>query len=186
MPKYGYARVSSAGQALEEQISALTAAGCHAVRAEKASAGSREGRTELETLLAFIRSGDELVVTRIDRLARSLQDLLAIVQALESKGASLKALHQQIDTSGAAGRAFLQMLGVFAEFERSLIRDRQTAGIAKARAEGRSLGGAQITIPRADIARLLAEQIKPNEIARRLSIGRASVYRIKRELEVAP
>ena len=108
------------------------------------------------------------------------------MQALEQKGASLKALHQQIDTSGAAGRAFLQMLGVFAEFERSLIRDRQTAGIAKARAEGRSLGGARITIPRADIARLLAEQIKPNEIARRLSIGRASVYRIKRELKVAP
>ena len=94
------------------------------------------GRTELQTLLDFIRKGDTVVVTRIDRLARSIGDLAAIVREIESKGAALKATEQPIDTSTAAGKAFLGMLGVFAEFETNIRKERQLEGIAKAKAEG--------------------------------------------------
>ena len=179
---YGYARVSSSSQTLEEQISTLTAAGCEIVRSEKQSGKSAQDREELQTLLAFLRAGDTLTVTRIDRLARSVKDLLTIVDLLRERGAHLVALHQSIDTSSPAGVAFLQMLGVFAEFERSIILERQRAGIAAARAAGRSLGGRKATIPRSDVARLLGEHIGATEIARRLSIGVASVYRIMDEL----
>src|SRR5687768_12925066 len=112
----GYARVSTADQDCSIQEAALHAAGCSTVRSEKKSGTSRDGRAELETVLSFLRSGDTLVVTRIDRLARSLMDLETIVGELRSKGVHLKALEQPIDTSTPAGKAFLQMLGVFAEF----------------------------------------------------------------------
>ena len=178
---YGYARVSSSSQTLEEQIAALTAAGCDVVRSEKQSGRTASDRAELQTLLAFLRAGDALMVTRIDRLARSVLDLLKIVEELREKGATLQALHQAIDTGSPAGMAFLQMLRVFAEFERSSILDRQRAGIAAARAAGRK-GGRKAVIPRGDVARLLGEHIGATEIARRLSIGVASVYRIMDEL----
>ena len=97
-------------------------AGCHVIRSEKRSGGSTQDRDELKTILDFIHSGDKLVVTRIDRLARSIGDLQDIVRTLRAKGASLKATEQPIDTSTAAGKAFLDMLGVFAEFETSLRR----------------------------------------------------------------
>ena len=107
----------SADQDLDIQLAALKAAGCDVIRTEKGSGTSTEGRAELQTVLAFLQRGDVLIVTRIDRLARSIADLAAIVRELEAKGAALKAIEQPIDTSSAAGRAFLQMLGVFAEFE---------------------------------------------------------------------
>jgi DNA invertase Pin-like site-specific DNA recombinase len=118
--------------------------GAHALRfsstdqdlTEKASATSTNGRTELACVLKFIRAGDELVVTRIDRLARSIGDLQDIVKTLRGRGATLKALQQPIDTSTAAGKCFLDMLGVFAEFETNLRRERQLEGIAKAKARG--------------------------------------------------
>jgi DNA invertase Pin-like site-specific DNA recombinase len=106
------------------------------IRSEKVSGTSRSGRTELERLLDFIRKGDTLVVTRVDRLARSIADLQDIVRALRAKGAALKATEQPIDTSTAAGKAFFDMLGVFAEFETNLRRERQLEGIAKAKAAG--------------------------------------------------
>ena len=130
---YGYARVSTIDQDLALQRAALKAAGCTVIREEKASGGSRKGRTELETLLQFMRAGDTLVVTRIDRLARSLRDLQNIVHELLEKGAHLKATEQPIDTSTPAGKAFLGMLGVFAEFETNLRRERQMEGIEAAR-----------------------------------------------------
>lgn len=182
--KYGYARVSSLGQSLEEQKQKLAQAGCEIIRAEKQSGKSTEGREELRLLLDFIRPGDEIWCTRIDRVARSVRDLLNIVESLKAKGATLRATEQPIDASTPAGQAFLSMLGVFAEFERSLILERQKAGIAKARAEGR-MGGSEKRIPRADVARLLGERVGPSEIARRLSIGVASVYRIINELNNA-
>src|SRR4051812_18778419 len=120
MKVYGYARVSTTDQDLTVQLDALKAAGCDVVRAEKVSGTSRTGRTELETLMAFLRAGDTLVVTRIDRLARSVKDLQDIVHELRAKGVTLKATEQPIDTSTAAGKAFLDMLGVFAEFETTL------------------------------------------------------------------
>jgi DNA invertase Pin-like site-specific DNA recombinase len=113
--KYGYARVSTREQDLSIQETALKAAGCELIRAEKMSGTRREGRTELELLLQFVREGDELVVTRIDRLARSIGDLQDIVRALRAKGVALRATEQPIDTATAAGKCFLDMLGVFAE-----------------------------------------------------------------------
>src|SRR5690349_23108590 len=102
---YGYARVSTTDQDLSVQIDALKAAGCQAIRSEKMSGTTRDGRAELDTLLEFIRAGDTLVVTRIDRLARSIADLQDIVRTLKAKGATLRATEQPIDTSTAAGKA---------------------------------------------------------------------------------
>jgi len=115
-------------------------------------------------------------VTRIDRLARSVGDLEAIVKTLKAKGAHLRATEQPIDTSTPAGVAFLQMLGVFAQFETALRRERQLEGIAKAKAEGRYKGRKPSVDP-SKVRELRAAGIGPQEIARRLNIGRASVYR---------
>ncbi len=133
---YGYARVSTTGQDLTIQREALKAAGCKVIREEKVSGTSRQGRAELDTLLQFIRKDDTLVVTRIDRLARSVADLQDIVRTLREKGANLLVTEQKVDTSTAAGKCFFDMLGVFAEFETNLRRERQMEGIAKAKAKG--------------------------------------------------
>ena len=133
MPLYGYARVSTGDQDLTLQRAALRAAGCEVIRAETASGTRRDGRTELQTLLDFLHRGDTLVVTRIDRLARSLKDLQDIVHELKGRGVALRATEQPVDTGTAAGKAFLDMLGVFAEFETNLRRERQSEGIAATR-----------------------------------------------------
>ena len=174
---YGYARVSSTDQDLSIQKAALQVAGCTVIRAEKASGTTRRGRSELATLMDFLRPGDTLVVTRIDRLARSLRDLQNIVHELREKGAYLKATEQPIDTATAAGKAFLDMLGVFAEFETNLRRERQMEGIAAAKAKGVYKGRPR-SIDAAEIRRLLNEGNGPSEVAKRLGIGRASVYRL--------
>jgi len=127
----GYARVSSEDQDCSIQEAALRNAGCTIIRSEKKSGITTVGRQELDTILAFLRTGDTLMVTRIDRLARSVADLEKIVDALKVKGAFLRATEQPIDTSSAAGMAFLQMLGVFAQFETAIRRERQMDGIAK-------------------------------------------------------
>jgi DNA invertase Pin-like site-specific DNA recombinase len=114
MATYGYARVSTTDQDLTVQLEALRQAGCTVIRAEKVTGTTTEGRAELRVLLEFIREGDFLMVTRIDRLARSIGDLQDIVRALRAKGASLRATEQPIDTSTAAGKCFLDMLGVCA------------------------------------------------------------------------
>ncbi|MHA7773328.1 recombinase family protein [Roseibium sp. M-1] len=177
MTKYGYARVSTTDQDLTIQIEALQQAGCEVIRKERVSGSSRSGRAELETLLEFLRSGDTLVVTRVDRLARSIGDLQDIVRTLRSKGVQLQATQQPIDTSTAAGKAFLDMLGVFAEFETNLRRERQLEGINKAKAEG-VYKGRKPSIDPGQVHALKAEGLGASEIARRLGIGRASVYRL--------
>jgi DNA invertase Pin-like site-specific DNA recombinase len=172
----GYARVSTTDQNLEIQIVALRAAGCDVIRSEKRSGTSTKGRTELQTVLDFLRKGDVLIVTRIDRLARSIGDLQDIVRAVKAKGASLKATEQPIDTTSAAGKAFLDMLGVFAEFETNLRKERQAEGIAKAKAAGVYKGRP----PSIDIGKVQALKQKglgASQIAKALKIGRASVYR---------
>ena len=136
MPLYGYARVSTIDQNLAVQRAALKAAGCDIIRAENASGARRDGRSELQILLDFLRQGDTLVVTRIDRLARSVKDLQDIMHELKAKGVALKATEQPVDTATAAGKAFLDMLGVFAEFETNLRRERQLEGIAAAKTRG--------------------------------------------------
>jgi len=174
---FGYARASTTHQDVTIQIEALKAAGCTAIRSEKRSGTSTAGRTELATILDFIRAGDTLVVTRIDRLARSLGDLQDIVRALKAKGAALKATEQPIDTSTAAGKAFLDMLGVFAEFETNLRRERQMEGIAQAKERG-VYRGRKAVISVAEIQALKAEGMGATAIAKQLGIGRASVYRV--------
>jgi DNA invertase Pin-like site-specific DNA recombinase len=177
MAAYGYARVSTIDQDLTVQRQALRAAGCSVVRAEKASGSRRDGRTELQVLLDFVQPGDTLVVTRIDRLARSLKDLQDIVYELKSRGVALRAIEQPVDTSTASGKAFLDMLGVFAEFETNLRRERQLEGIAQAKARG-VYRGRKPSIDMAEIKRLRQQDgLGPTAIARRLGIGRASVYR---------
>ena len=123
------------------------------IRAEKRSGGDRAGRSELQLLLDFLRKGDTLVVTRIDRLARSMKDLQDIVHELKAKGVALKATDQPIDTGSAAGKAFLDMLGVFAEFETNLRRERQLEGIRAAKARG-VYKGRKPSIDAAEVRRL--------------------------------
>jgi DNA invertase Pin-like site-specific DNA recombinase len=177
MTLYGYARVSTADQDPTIQEQALRAAGCSVVRSETASGSQRAGRTELGTLLEFLRPGDTLVVTRIDRLARSIKDLQDIVVDLKSRHVTLKATEQPIDTHNAAGKAFLDMLGVFAEFETNLRRERQLEGIAAAKARG-VYRGRKPSIDKALVRHLSIEEgLGATAIAKNLGIGRASVYR---------
>jgi len=176
MACYGYARVSSIDQDYALQEKALRAAGCEIVRAEKISGTKRNGRTELELLLEFLHEGDTLMVTRVDRLARSIKDLQDIVHFLKEKKVTLKATEQPIDTCTAAGKAFLDMLGVFAEFETNLRRERQLEGIAAAKQRG-AYAGRKKKIDDKEIRRLHEEEkIRPTDIARQLGIGRTSVY----------
>ena len=178
MSIYGYARVSTSDQDLTIQRDALKAAGCEIIREEKISGTSRQGREELETLLEFLRKGDTLVVTRLDRLARSMDDLSSIARELQEKGVALKATEQPVDTGSAAGRAFFQMLGVFAEFETNLRRERQMEGIAKAKAAG-VYKGRKPSINVDDVKRMRDEKgMGATEIARQLGIARTSVYRV--------
>jgi len=172
----GYARVSTTDQDLSIQQAALKAAGCEVIRAEKRSGTTTKGRDELKTILDFLRDGDVLMVTRIDRLARSIGDLQDIARAVRAAGASLKATEQPIDTSTAAGKCFLDMLGVFAEFETNLRRERQLEGIAKAKEAG-VYKGRPATIDPARVRQMKADGLGPSNIAKALGIGRASVYR---------
>ena len=172
----GYARVSSDDQDCLVQEDALRAAGCTLIRSEKKSGTTTEGRYELDTLLSFIRAGDTLMVTRIDRLARSVADLEKIVATLKAKGAFLRATEQPIDTSTPAGLAFLQMLGVFAQFETAIRKERQLEGIARAKANG-VYKGRKPSVDVVAVRSLRDEGVGPSDIAKRLGIGRASVYR---------
>jgi len=176
MTTIGYARVSTLDQDLELQQAALKAAGCTVIRAEKRSGTSTNGRVELRTVLDFVQAGDVLMVTRIDRLARSIGDLQDVVRELRGKGVTLRATEQPIDTSTAAGKAFLDMLGVFAEFETNLRRERQLEGVAAAKARG-VYKGRPPSIKPAAVAELKVAGLGPAAIAKKLGIGRASVYR---------
>ena len=179
MPLIGYARVSSAGQSLDLQEEQLRAAGVAEdhLFSEKRSGTTREGRSALEEALRFVRRGDVLLVTRLDRLARSVTDLRHIVDQIVAKGAGIRALQQgDFDTTSSNGKLLLHTLAAFAEFETDLRRERQMEGIAKAKAEGRYRGG-KPSVDAAEVRRLKAEGKRPVDIARELKIARASVYR---------
>jgi len=173
----GYARVSSKDQSLEIQEEQLKAAGCQIIRSEKRSGTTMNARAELATIMDFISKGDVLMVTRLDRLARNVADLSSLVAKLGAKGASLKVLNQNIDTATATGNAFLQMLGVFAEFETSLRKERQREGIDKALVAG-TYKGRPATIDAEQVRKLRAEGKGATQIAEELKVGRASVYRV--------
>jgi DNA invertase Pin-like site-specific DNA recombinase len=177
MTVIGYARVSTTDQDLAIQEAALKAAGCEVIRTEQRGDTATAGRDELRTVLDVLRRGDVLMVTRIDRLARSVGDLQAIVRDVKARGASLKATEQPIDTGTAAGKCFLDMLGVFAELETNLRRERQLEGIAKAKAAG-VYKGRPASIDAAQVREMKKQGLGATEIAKSLGIGRASVYRV--------
>lgn len=178
MTTWGYARASTADQDTSIQEAALLAAGAHKVFVEKRSGTSRAGRDQLDLLMSVASAGDVVLVTRVDRLARSIGDLQDIVRALKSKGVALQATEQPIDTTTAAGKAFLDMLGVFAEFETNLRRERQLEGIAAAKARGVYKGRPKGPVGSADVLNLKSEGLGATAIAERLGLSRAHVYRL--------
>lgn len=180
MAVVGYARVSSVGQSLELQEDQLRAAGCERIFAEKRSGTSTAGREQLEAALAWVRDGDILVVTRLDRLARSVVDLRQIVDAVTHKGVGFRCLQQHIDTTSPEGRLMLGVLAAFAEFETDIRKERQREGIEKAKLAGKYRGRPQ-SVDRKVIAQLEAEGLGPAAIAKRLGIGRATIYRLRAE-----
>lgn len=152
------------------------------VRHEKKSGTSKAKRDILNSLLNELGEGDKLVVWKLDRLARNMSDLLEIVDAIEKKGVSLEILDQRIDTSTAAGRAFLQMLGVFAEFETNIRCERQAAGIAKARRERpEAYPGCKQSINGEEVKRLLLTGMRADDVAEKMGISRSSVYLYKKK-----
>jgi len=175
---YGYARVSTTDQSTEVQEAALTAAGAVRVYSEQMTGTTRRGRSQLETLIDFMREGDVLLVTRVDRLARSIADLSAIVAELSAKKIALRATEQPIDTATPSGRAFLQMLGVFAEFETAIRADRQAEGIARAKKSGVYQGRRPDMAKMELVFDLKKQGLGATEIARRVGIDRTYVYRV--------
>lgn len=173
----GYARVSSTGQSLEVQEEQLAAAGCEKLFAEKRSGTTMTGRQALEDAIDYAREGDTLLVTRLDRLARSGTDLQAIVQRLNGKGVGFRCLQQgAVDTTTGMGKLVLGILGAVAEFEADIRKERQLEGIAKAKAAG-VYRGRRPSVDVDAVKTLKASGKGPAEIARELGIGRASVYR---------
>jgi DNA invertase Pin-like site-specific DNA recombinase len=177
---FGYARVSTTDQDLSVQREALERADVNAIFEEKASGTKRDGRTELQKALAVLGKGDALVVTRLDRLGRSLRDLANIAHEIEQAGAHLKVLEQNVDTSSAAGRAFFGMLPTFAAFETDVRRERQLEGIAMAKREGMYKGG-KPRLDRERVKELSDTGLGPAAIARELGMARSSVYRLMDE-----
>jgi len=176
----GYARVSTIEQdaGLDAQLKELSAAGCERVFSEKVSSVAAK-RRELETAFDFLREGDALVVTRLDRLARSVANFVEISQRLEHKKVALRVLAMGLDTGNASGRLMLNVLSSVAQFEREVMLERQREGIAKAKAAGKYKGRAPTAQRQSsEVLRLKGEGLPPSEIAARLQIGRSSVYRI--------
>lgn len=177
----GYARTSTldqkAGQ--DAQRRDLEALGCKRLFIEQVSSVDMKERLKLAEALAFIRDGDTLVVTKLDRLARSSQHLLEILETLNAKGAALRILNMGIDTGTPTGKLMLTIMGGVAEFEREIMLERQREGIAKAKAAGKYKGRQPTAQAKAgEVHRLKAEGMGPTAIAKAVGIGRASVYRL--------
>ena len=177
--KLGYARVSTSDQNPQLQIDALIGVGCDRLFAEQAS-GAQRDRPELAAALQFARAGDLLVVWKLDRLARSLSQLLATTELLERKGVGLISLTEQIDTSTPGGKLVFQLFGALAEFERSLLRERTRAGLVAAKAAGRK-GGRPSALPPdkrlAAAALLQSDDLTVVEVAAMLGVSDSTLYR---------
>lgn len=180
----GYARVSRGdSQDLDPQLRALTDAGCKIIFTEEAS-GGRADRPELAAALKKLKAGDVLVVWKLDRLSRSLRDLLFTLEAITAAGAGFRSLTEAVDTTTPAGRLMTQTLGAFAEFERAMIRERTMNGLAHARKAGRHLGRRpSLTAPqRAEIiAKAEAGEGSPSQLASLFRVSRSTVQRVLRE-----
>jgi len=175
----GYARVSTQDQDPSLQRVALAAAGCERVFEETAS-GAQRDRPELAAALSYMRGGDTLVVWRLDRLARSLKQLIETVEALAERGVGFRSLTESIDTTSPGGKLTFHLFGALAEFERGLIRERTMAGLAVARARGR-VGGRPLSLSPTDIAAVKGMLSRPDmtvaEVARRVGVSPATLYR---------
>ena len=175
----GYARVSTFDQNPGLQIDALKAAGCEKVFVEQAS-GAQRDRPELAAALDFMRKGDTLVVWRLDRLARSLKQLIETIEGLEAKGMTFRSVTEAIDTTTSGGKLIFQIFGALAEFERALIRERTAAGLASARARGR-LGGRPPALSAKDIkaakAMMKDPDITMDQVAEKLGVAVSTLYR---------
>ena len=175
--KVGYARVSSSGQSLDVQVDTLKNSGCEKIFQEKVSGTSTQGRDKLRECLEFVREGDEVVFTRVDRVARSVLDLQLIVKELTDKKVTITSTEQPISTKDATSKCFLDMLGVFAELETNLRKERQMEGIARAKTKG-VYKGRKSNINVEKIKSLKDEGMGATAIARELGIHRDSVYRL--------
>jgi len=177
----GYARVSTTDQSLEIQAEQLAAAGIEKLFQEKIS-GVKRDRPQLVALLEYVREGDTVVVTKLDRIARSTKDLLDIVESLQRKGCAFRVLNINLDTSTPTGKLMLTMLGAIATFEREMMLERQAEGIAKAKAAGRYKGRKPTARSQALTIRALADQgLTRQAIADKVGVGVASVYRMLRK-----
>ncbi len=177
----GYARTSTLDQkaGLEAQQRDLTASGCERIFTEQVSSVDAVRREQLLEALSFVRNGDTLIVTKLDRLARSVAHLMEILGQLEAKGIALRILSMGIDTNTPTGKLMLTILGGVAQFEREVMLERQREGIAKAKAEGKYKGRAPTARAKADeVLRLHKAGVGATEISKQLGIGRASVYRL--------
>ena len=175
--RIGYARVSTQDQRPELQLDALTAAGCEQIFQEKVS-GKDKDRPELETCLKVLRTGDTLAVWRLDRLGRSLKDLVEIVHTLEARGVGFQSLTESIDTTNAGGKLIFHVFAALAEFESNLIRERTVAGLAAARARGR-MGGRKVKMSKADVRKAAAMLLDPfmtkTEVAKHFCVTRVTL-----------
>ena len=176
MAKVGYARVSSLSQSTDIQKEALTKAGCNPVRTEKKSGSTTEGRTELATIIDFLQEGDVLCVHKLDRLGRNTRDVLNLVHELSERGCSLQVLEPAIDTSGPMGTMMLTVLGMVSEMELGFIKERQRAGIEKAKANG-VYKGRPMSLDHDKIKQLKAEGMGATAIARELGCSRGAIYK---------
>jgi DNA invertase Pin-like site-specific DNA recombinase len=175
----GYARVSTQDQNPALQHDALTAAGCERIFTEKAS-GAQRDRPELAAAIAYVRPGDCLVVWKLDRLARSLPQLIETVAHLEAEGIGFRSVTEAIDTTTAGGKLIFHIFGALAEFERSVIRERTRAGLKAARDRGRT-GGRPPALSPADLAAAKAMLSDPTitvaDVAKRMNVSQATLYR---------
>ena len=175
----GYARVSTQDQNPELQLDALKKAGCEKIFIEKAS-GAQRDRPELKAALDYMRSGDTLVVWKLDRLARSLKQLIETVEALEEQGIGFLSITEAINTTTSGGRLVFHIFGALAEFERSIIRERTIAGLESARARGR-MGGRPSALSADDLALAKAMLANPDvtvaDVAKRLGVAPSTLYR---------
>jgi len=178
--KIGYARVSTTDQSTDIQITALKTAGCHTIRSEKVSGKSRNGRNELATILDFLRDGDQLVVHKLDRLGRNTRDVLNLVHEIETKGASLKVLEPEIDTSGPMGKMILTVLGMVSEMELSFIKERQRLGIEAAKLKG-VYKGRPTSVDHDLVKKLRDDGVGATAIAKEVGCSRGAVYKILKE-----
>lgn len=180
MKTFAYCRVSTTGQDTTMQVEAIKKSYPDAIIFEEKLSGTNADRPELQTILKVISEGERLVVWKLDRLARNMEDLLKIVTLLDNKRAALEILDQKIDTSTASGKAFLQMLGVFSEFETNLRYERQVAGIEKAKAAGKYKGRKR-QFDRDAVLEFLQQGNSLSKTAEKFDCSVSTVKRIKRE-----